>query len=48
MKLLLMIVTICISLTIGFIYGLKYDTICSIEVSDVNHNTSILTKRCYE
>lgn len=48
MKLLLMIVTICISLAIGFVYGLKYDTICSIEVSDVNHNTSILTKRCYE
>lgn len=48
MKLLLIIFIIFLSATIGFIQGLRYNTMCTIEVNDVNHKVSLITKRCHE
>lgn len=51
MKLSLQLIIICNSLLIGFTFGYQYaklNPVCTIEVSDVNHRTSLLTKECHE
>jgi len=51
MKLFIFLILICSSLLCGFAFGFHYgkiNYICTIEVSDVNHRVSLLTKECYE
>lgn len=51
MKLFLHLILICYSLLLGFTFGYHYgklNRVCTIEVSNVNHRTSLLTKECHE
>lgn len=51
MKLFIFLIVICTSLTCGFTFGYHYgklNRVCTIEVSDVNHRVSLLTKECHE
>jgi hypothetical protein len=51
MKLFILLILICSSLLIGFTSGIHYaklNNVCTIQVSDVNHRVSYITKECIE